>query len=115
MTHTTRMQNTVHRLIKRWGKIGYLRRDGVDRPAHMVLIDVKPRDRDLVEEGSKLCAVSVKGLNTPPDRDADVVVFAGVVYRISSPVRALSSDGVTAYYEFSVLYDSTESSPVDAS
>src|SRR5690606_3129282 len=109
MVHTTRMQNTFLRQMKRWGAIGALRRDGSsDREAWMAILDFNPRDRDLIEQGYRRCVIAAKGLDVPPDRELDVIVFNGEIWRIQSPVRGPRPNGVPIFYECEVNYDSRD-------
>lgn len=105
--HAARAQATALRLIKRWGAKGSLRRDGVDRDAWIAIIDFGSRDRDLIEMGYKRCLIAAKGLTEEPDRNADLVVFKGKVWRFAGPIRSTRPNGIPAFYECEVSYDSS--------
>lgn len=115
--HTERMLANSHSLIVRWagGSKMWLRREGsTDRLCTGAILDVNPRDRDLVMLGAKRVVISGKSVTVAPDRELDSVVFQPqgstekLLYNFYSPIRGPRPAGVAIYYECEVLYDTRE-------
>ena len=111
-------RKTCDRQIRRFGGRGYLRRSGVDRPCIVGIIDYKPGERGLVNDGSRRALISALDPDTgavlaqPPDHEQDLLVFAGEVMRIVAPVTGPRTTGSTEaiLYECEVQYDSPDAS-----
>jgi hypothetical protein len=108
--NSSRGQATSLRQIKKFGGAGYLRRDGDDRPCWVGIVDYKPRDAELRTVGARRALVAAKDLAVPPDREQDLIVFAGEVWRIVTPVSGPRPNGVPLFYDCEVVYDSLDNS-----
>lgn len=89
----------AHRMIQRWGGIGYLLRASVQRAATMARMEYRPAERGLYLDKSVNIRISVIGLATPPDHEQDQIIFRGQLYNILMPVTGPSPDGDFVFYD----------------
>lgn len=95
--------------IRKFGRQGYLRRDGVDRPCMVGIIDYKPYDASLREVGAQRALIAAYKLEVPPERDLDLLIFGDEVHRFSAPIKGPRPDGVVLFFDCEVVYDSRNS------
>ena len=104
---------TADKLIAKFGppSLGFLRRDGNDRPCTIVMTEYSWRERSLRLEGavrfliSTLDPITKAPLDVPPDHEEDQVVFAGKVYRLATKDEGLRPGGTIVFHDFQGLYD----------
>jgi hypothetical protein len=97
-------QQSAHRMIQRWGGIGYLVRGGVQRAATMARMEYSPKERGLYLDGSSRLRISVIGLATPPDHEQDQIIYKGETYNIILPVEGPRVTGVFIFYDCNSMY-----------
>lgn len=97
-------QQSAHRMIKRWGGIGYLVRAGVQRAATMARMEYSPRERGLYLDKSSRIRISAIGLATPPDHEQDMILYMGEEYKIILPVEGPRVTGVFVYYDCNSMF-----------
>lgn len=100
----TRLQRTALRQIKRWGGAGYLVRNYIKRDCFVCIIDYKPRDAQLRTEGARNALIAARDLAIPPDREEDLIEFAGETWRIVEPPKGPRTNGVAIFYDCEVMY-----------
>jgi hypothetical protein len=98
-----RSQQSAHRLIVRWGKPGFIIRDGVARPAMIARPEYTPRERGLFLDGATRLVVSAFNLAVPPDHEQDQLKYLNQLYRIVSPVTGPNPAGIQIYYDCSCM------------
>lgn len=103
MYNSARGQATSLRQIKKFGGAGYLLREGVYRPCWVGIVDYKPYDARLKEVGARRALVAASGLEIPPDRDEDTIVFKGEIWRIVNPPTGPRPNGVPLFYDCEVV------------
>ena len=97
-------QASAHRMIQRWGGIGYLVRNSVQRAATMARMEYSPRERGLFGDKASRIRVSVIGLATPPDHEQDTIIYKGEEYKILTPVEGPRVTGVFIYYDCNCMF-----------
>lgn len=102
MPNLANSKKTADRLIKRWGGLGYLIREGVKRPAYMARLDYTPRERGLFQDGAERMFVSAD-VTTGPDHEHDQIEFNGRTYRIVEPVKGPRPNGLVIFYDCSIM------------
>lgn len=98
-----RAQKQAHKLIARWGGKGQLVRAGVTRDATMAVLDFKPNERSLLEEGEEVIRVSAYQLTVPPNFELDTIVFGGSTFRIYKPITGPRPNNLVIYYDCNCL------------
>lgn len=101
-------QAAAHRMIQRWGGIGYLVRDNVQRAATMARMEYRPAERGLFEDKSSNIRVSVIGLAVAPDHEQDEILYKGERYRILTPVTGPRVTNEFVYYDCNVMFSERE-------
>jgi hypothetical protein len=86
-------------MIQRWGGIGYLVRDGVQRAATMAEMEYTPRERGLFLDMSTRIRISAIGLAVAPDHEQDKIIYAGQLYNIVRPVEGPRITGQFVFYD----------------
>jgi hypothetical protein len=92
-------QASAHRMIQRWGGIGYLVRGGVQRAATMARMEYSPKERGLFGDKASRIRISVIGLAIAPDHEQDMILYKGEEYNILTPVEGPRPTGVFIYYD----------------
>lgn len=92
-------QLSAHRMIQRWGGMGYLLRGSDQRAATMARMDYKPTERGLYLDGSANIRISAIGLATAPDHELDLVIYKMTTYRIILPVTGPRVTEQFVYYD----------------
>lgn len=103
-------QAAAHRMIQRWGGIGYLIRGSVQRAATMARMEYTPRERGLYADKSSRIRVSAIGLVLPPDHEQDRILYKGEEYNILMPVEGPRVTGVFIYYDCNAMFTNHEGS-----
>lgn len=103
-------QASAHRMIQRWGGIGYFVRAGAQRAATMARMEYTPKERGLYEDKSSKIRVSVVGLVTPPDHELDVVLYMGEEYKIILPVEGPRVTNEFIFYDCICMFTSLAAS-----
>lgn len=101
-------QRRAHSQIKKYGVVGALRRNGVDRPCLVGVIDFNPRGKELILEGQRRALVSSLAPDlsvlVAPDHELDLLIWNGEVCLIPVPVRGIRPAGTVIYYDLTVTY-----------
>lgn len=97
-------QQSAHRMIQRWGGIGYLVRANVQRAATMARVDFAPKERGLFLDGSSRIRVSAIGLSVPPDFEQDTIIYKGELYRILMPATGPRVTNEFVFYDCNVAF-----------
>lgn len=103
-------QASAHRMIQRWGGIGYLVRGGVQRAATMARIEYTPKERGLFDDKTSRIRVSVIGLAVPPDHEQDTVLYKGEQSNIIRPVSGPRITDAFIYYDCETVFTNREGS-----
>lgn len=105
-------QAAAHRMIQRWGGIGYLIRgtDRVQRAATMARMEYSPKERGLYGDKASRIRVSVIGLAVPPDHEQDTILYEGEEFNILTPVEGPRVTGVFIYYDCNSMFTGAEGS-----
>lgn len=103
-------QASAHRMIQRWGGIGYLVRSGVQRAATMARMEYSPKERGLFQDKSSNIRISVIGLALAPDHEQDQIIYKGEVYNILLPVSGPRVTGEFIYYDCNSIFTSGDGS-----
>ncbi len=90
-------------MIQRWGGIGYLVRDSVQRAATMAYMEYTPRERGLYADKSARIRVSVIGLVVPPHHEQDTVLYEGETYNVLLPIEGPRMGIEFVYYDLNVM------------
>lgn len=96
-------QQSAHRMIQRWGGIGYLVRAGVQRAATMARIEYNAQERGLFLDKSSRIRVSVIGLAIPPDHEQDRILYKGETYNIMMPPTGPRVTEEFIFYDCNVM------------
>lgn len=97
-------QASAHRMIQRWGGIGYLIRNGVKRVATMARMEYSPRERGLYLDRSSRIRISAIGLAVAPDHEQDTIQYQGEAYKIILPVEGPRVTGVFVFYDCNSMF-----------
>lgn len=108
-------QMSAHRMIQRWGGIGYLIRNGVQRVATMARMEYAPKERGLFLDKSANIRVSMIGLATIPDYEQDEILYMGERYRILLPVTGPKVTDVFVYCDCNSIYTRVAANDTDPS
>lgn len=100
-------QASAHRMIQRWGGIGYLVRAGVQRAATMARLEYSPRERGLFQDKTSNIRISVVGLATPPNHELDTIIYKGESYTILLPVSGPRVTEEFIYYDCNAAFVAT--------
>ncbi len=105
-----RARQTCHRQIARFGAgaASALRRGTTDRAVTAAILDYKPHEMGLREQGARRALIAALDCPTPPDHEQDKFVFLGEVFRIVKPVTGPRPAGIVLYYDCEVVYDSRD-------
>jgi hypothetical protein len=103
-------QASAHRMIQRWGGIGYLVRGNTQRAATMARLDYTPKERGLYGDKASRIRVSVIGLAVPPDHEQDTILYKGEEYHILTPVEGPRLTGAFIYYDCNSMFTGAEGS-----
>jgi hypothetical protein len=95
---------SAHRMIQRWGGIGYLVRSGVQRVATMARMEYTPKERGLFGDKASKIRISAIGLAVAPDHEQDTIIYKGEEYNILLPVEGPRVTGVFVYYDCNVMF-----------
>lgn len=98
-------------MIQRWGGIGYLVRDGVQRVATMARIEYTPRERGLFGDKASRIRISVIGLAVMPDFELDTILYKGEAYNILTPVEGPRVTDVFIYYDCNSMLTAQDDDP----
>ncbi len=105
-----RSQSIADRLIRKYGRTGYLVRDGARRSCKVMIVDYTARERNnaLILENSKHAMFSAIGLSVPPNYEMQDTLEVGTgvglkVYKLASKVEALDTGGIPIYYDAQVV------------
>lgn len=104
-------QAAAHRMIARWGGIGYLSRSGVTRACTMARMDYKPTERGLYLDKSSRIRVSMIGLAVLPDHEQDQVLYKGERYKILLPPEGPRVTDKFVYIDLNVIYTQADDDP----
>lgn len=97
-------QVSAHRMIQRWGGIGYLIRGSEQRAATMARMEYTPRERGLFDDRASRIRISVIGLAVAPDHELDEVIWKGERYKILTPVEGPRVTNEFIYYDCNCMY-----------
>jgi hypothetical protein len=95
---------SAHRMIQRWGGIGYLIRGGVQRAATMARMEYTPKERGLYGDKASRIRISTIGLATPPDHEQDTILYKGELYNILTPVEGPRVTNDFIYYDCNSMF-----------
>ncbi len=105
-----RSQAIANRLIRKYGRTGYLVRDGARRSCKVLIVDYTAKERSsaLILENSKHAMFSSVSLSVPPNYEMQDTLEVGTgvnlkTYKIASKVEALDTGGVPIYYDAQVV------------
>ena len=103
-----RARQTCHRQIARFGAgaPAALRRGSTDRTVTAAILDYKPFEQGLREQGARRALIAALDCPTPPDHEQDKFIFNGDVFRIVKPFVGPQPAGIVLYYDCEVIYDS---------
>lgn len=101
-------QKSAHRMIQRWGGIGYLIRGADQRAATMARMEYAPKERGLYADLSSRIRISTIGLVVPPDHEQDQILYKGERYRILLPVEGPRVTEEFIYYDCNSIYVSLQ-------
>lgn len=104
-------QASAHRMIQRWGGIGYLVRGGEQRACTMARMEYTPRERGLFGDKASRIRISVIGLAVAPDYEQDTILYKGEEYNILTPVEGPRVTGVFIYYDCNCMFTENEGDP----
>jgi hypothetical protein len=107
-------QASAHRMIQRWGGVGYLVRSGVQRVATMARMEYTPRERGLYGDKASKIRISTIGLATAPDHELDTIIYKGEEYNIILPVEGPRVTGVFVFYDCPAMFTQNYVAPVPA-
>lgn len=102
---------SAHRMIQRWGGIGYIVRGGVQRAATMARMEYTPRERGLYEDKASRIRVSTIGLAVAPDHEQDTILYKGESYNIITPVEGPRVTGEFVYYDCNCMFTQPDDDP----
>ena len=100
--HVKSRQQSAHRMIQRWGGMGYLVRATVQRAVTMARMDYTPKANGVALDKVSRIRISVIGLSTPPDAELDEIIFQGEKYRITSEPTGPSPGNDFVFYDCEV-------------
>lgn len=85
---------------------------GAQRACIVGIVDYKPYERGLVEEGAVRALISYfdpngVALDPPPHHQTDKLLCAGSWYNFVAPIAGPRPGGVPVFYDCQVVYDST--------
>lgn len=104
-------QTSAHRMIQRWGGIGYLVRGSEQRAATMARIEYTPQQRGLFGDKASRIRISVIGLAVPPDHELDHILYKGESYNIVLPISGPRVTGEFVYYDCDCMFGENEDDP----
>lgn len=101
-------QASAHRMIQRWGGIGYLVRNGEQRAATMARMEYTPKERGLFGDKASRIRISVIGLAVAPDHEQDTILYMGEQYNIITPVEGPRITDAFVYYDCNSMFTNRE-------
>lgn len=101
-------QASAHRMIQRWGGIGYLVRGATQRACTMARMEYQPRERGLYADLSSRIRVSMIGLAVLPDHEQDEVLYKGERYKILLPPEGPKVTGVFVYIDLNCMFSQAD-------
>jgi hypothetical protein len=101
-------QASAHRMIQRWGGIGYLIRDGVQRAATMARMEYTPRERGLFGDKASRIRISAIGLAVAPHHELDTILYEGEEYKILDEVTGPRVTNVFVYYDCNSMFTNVD-------
>jgi hypothetical protein len=104
-------QASAHRMIQRWGGVGYLIRNGVQRACTMARMEYSPRERGLYADKSSRIRVSMIGLAVLPDHEQDEVIYKGERYKILQLPEGPRVTDVFVYIDLNVMFSVGDEDP----
>ena len=108
-------QASAHRMIQRWGGIGYLIRGSEQRVCTMARMEYSPRERGLYADLTSRIRISMIGLATLPDHEQDEVIYKGERFKILLPPEGPQVTGVFVYIDLNCIHSSAATDDEDPS